>query len=92
MNQAYEKLLANFRQVRIAKFSNMKGYVFGYVVNFDNDKGTGFVVDEEGHKYFLHYKNMDRVNYKVLSKDQKIHFKPGKFKESPVATDVALVY
>lgn len=88
----YGSVIKNFRNKRKEKFRKMEGYVFGVVLYFDNNKGMGMAEDMEGNKYLLHYKNMDRINYKILSKDQKIHFKPGLFKQSVIATDVAIVY
>lgn len=88
----YGKILKRYRNKRVERFNEMEGYLFGVVLHFDNEKGFGVAVDDYGHRYVLHYKNMDRVNYKIVSPEQKIHFKPGRFKNSIVALDVALVY
>jgi cold shock CspA family protein len=92
MDRCYGNILDRYRKRRKEKFKKMEGYLFGEVLHFDNDKGYGVVVDDEGNRLVLHYKNMDRINYKVVSKGQRVHFKPGRYKHSIVALDVALVH
>ena len=92
--EPYKNLINNYRKNRKKRFTRMEGegYIFGTVVHFDNDKGTGVAVDADENRYVLHYNNMWRINYKILSKDQEIHFKPGTYNGAKTAEDIAIVY
>lgn len=87
----YSKFIKNNEKKRRKKFEVMKGYRFGTVVHFNNEKGFGVGIDHDGNRYILHYTNMDRVKFKILTKGQEIHFKPGLYKESLSAEDIAVV-
>lgn len=90
----YTAILANERKRRQQAFEAMQkdGYVFGEVVAFDNNKGIGTAVDAASSHYTVHHNNMNRLAHKMLSPGQKIHFKPGVYKDSIIADDVAGVY
>ncbi len=87
-------IMQRHRANRNAKFEAMhgKGYIFAYVISFNNEKGYGVCEDNLGRKFSLHYTNMLRVQYKILSKNQTVHFLPDTYNGAPTATDIAIVY
>ena len=87
----YSKIVKRHEARRREKFKAMKDYRFGTVVHFNNEKGFGVGTDDEGTRYILHYTNMTRVNFKILTKGQEIHFKPGRYKDSLSAEDIAVI-
>jgi len=88
----YGLIIRNHRISRKNKFAKMEGYLFGEVLRFNIAKGVGAAIDSNGIKYILHYKDMDRIGFKIVTKGQQIHFRPGVYKGSLKAEDVAIVY
>jgi len=48
----------------------------GEVKWFNNDRGYGFILDEneEDVEYFVHYSSVDMEGYKTLREKQKVSF------------------
>ena len=49
----------------------------GIVKWFDVRKGFGFITDEEGMDYFVHYSEIQREGFKKLRDGQAVSFMPG---------------
>lgn len=49
----------------------------GEVKWFDVRKGFGFVVDEDGIDYFVHFSEISGDGFKRLREGQKVTFEPG---------------
>ena len=49
----------------------------GIVKWFDVRKGFGFITDEEGMDYFVHYSEIQREGFKKLRDGQTVSFMPG---------------
>ncbi len=48
----------------------------GIVKWFDVRKGFGFITDEEGMDYFVHYSEIQREGFKKLRDGQTVSFMP----------------
>ena len=46
----------------------------GTVKWFNNQKGYGFINDEEGNSIFVHYTGLNMEGYKSLSENDKVEF------------------
>lgn len=69
----------------------MDGKVSGKVRWFNNDKGYGFILGEDGTEYFVHFKQIIAEGYKALDADQDVEFENGKSEKGPVALNVRAV-
>ncbi len=63
----------------------------GTVKFFNNDKGYGFIVREEGDDVFVHFSNISGDGYKTLVEGQKVAFEIGQGRKGPEAVDVRVV-
>ena len=48
--------------------------VKGKVKWFNNQKGYGFVVNEEGNDVFIHYSQIQEEGFKTLQEGQEVQF------------------
>lgn len=46
----------------------------GTVKWFNNQKGYGFIYDENGNDVFVHYSGLDMEGYKTLEEGQAVEF------------------
>jgi len=95
MSSVYSGLIKKYKEKRRAKFAKMskeKGYLEGTVLHFDNERGVGLILGEDSLHYVAHYKNMHRMQSKILAKSQRVHFKPGKYEHNLTADDIAVIY
>lgn len=46
----------------------------GTVKWFNNQKGYGFISDENGNDVFVHYSSLDMEGYKTLEEGQAVEF------------------
>lgn len=46
----------------------------GTVKWFNNQKGYGFISDENGNDVFVHYSGLDMEGYKTLEEGQSVEF------------------
>ncbi len=49
----------------------------GTVKWFNSRRGFGFVADESGAEYFVHYSDIQMEGFKNLHMDQEVEFIPG---------------
>ena len=61
----------------------------GTVKWFNNSKGFGFIVPDDGEKdVFVHFSNIETEGYKTLEEGQKVDFETAEGKKGPEATNV----
>lgn len=46
----------------------------GVVKKWDDSKGYGFIVDEKGRIYFVHYTALEMVGFRTLQLGAKVEF------------------
>jgi cold shock CspA family protein len=61
----------------------------GAVVKFDVDRGFGFIRDEDGLEYFVHFTAIRALGFRALRVGQTVEFYPGTGPKGLIATDVA---
>jgi len=63
----------------------------GTVKWFDEKKGFGFIVpDDGGNDLFVHYSAIKSDGFATLNEGQKVQYEVGEGKKGPCATDVEL--
>ena len=60
----------------------------GTVKWFNNQKGFGFISDEEGNDVFVHYSGLNMEGYKTLEDGQAVEFEVVNGAKGPQATNV----
>lgn len=60
----------------------------GTVKWFNNQKGYGFISDEEGNDVFVHYSGLDMDGFKSLEEGQEVEFNVVQGEKGPQATNV----
>lgn len=60
----------------------------GKVKWFNNRRGHGFIMGSDGREYFVHYTNILKTGYKVLSENQQVEFTPVEGPKGPKAEEV----
>ncbi len=60
----------------------------GTVKWFNSSKGYGFITDENGTDYFVHFKSIEGMDFKTLEEGQKVSFEIGEGKKGPQAVSV----
>ena len=78
MVQSEPELLL-FQEVNIMK---------GTVKWFNNQKGYGFISDEEGKDIFVHYSGLNMEGFKTLDEGQQVEFDVVEGAKGPQATNV----
>jgi CspA family cold shock protein len=72
-----------------------KGEVFvmvtGIVKWFNNQKGFGFIQQENGPDLFVHYSAITGNGFKSLEEGERVTFEIGEGKKGPVAINVSKV-
>lgn len=63
----------------------------GTVKWFNNQKGYGFISDEEGKDVFVHYSGLLMDGFKSLEEGQKVEFEVVDGAKGPQATNVTRV-
>ena len=63
----------------------------GTVKWFNNQKGYGFISDENSKDIFVHYSGLDMDGYKTLNEGQAVEFEIADGAKGPQATNVKLV-
>ena len=70
----------------------MSDRVTGVVKWFNNTKGFGFISDDDGNDYFVHYTSIrESGGYRSLEEGQKVEFTVGQGEKGPLAQDVVAV-
>ena len=62
--------------------------VKGTVKWFNNQKGYGFISDEEGNDVFVHYTGLNMEGFKTLEEGQAVEFDVVNGTKGPQATNV----
>ena len=60
----------------------------GTVKWFNNQKGYGFISDEEGNDVFVHYSGIDSEGFKSLDEGQEVEFEVAEGAKGPQAVNV----
>lgn len=60
----------------------------GTVKWFNNQKGFGFICDEQGNDIFVHYSGLDMQGFKSLEEGQRVEFDIVDGAKGPQATNV----
>ena len=63
----------------------------GTVKWFNNQKGYGFICDEEGIDVFFHYTGLNMEGFKTLDEGQSVEFDVTNGAKGPQATNVTVV-
>jgi len=63
----------------------------GTVKFFNNDKGYGFITQENGPDVFVHFSNIEGEGYKTLEEGQKVEFEVAPGRKGEEATGVRVV-
>ena len=63
----------------------------GRVKWFNNAKGYGFIIQEEGPEVFVHYTAIQGDGYKTLAEGQEVQFDVSEGDKGPQATNVTKV-
>ncbi len=60
----------------------------GRVKWFNNSKGYGFIVQEDGPELFVHYSAIQGDGYKTLAEGQSVQFDVAQSEKGPQAANV----
>ncbi len=60
----------------------------GTVKWFNNQKGYGFISDEEGNDVFVHYSGIESEGFKSLDEGQEVEFEVAEGAKGPQAVNV----
>ena len=60
----------------------------GTVKWFNNQKGYGFICDEEGKDIFVHFSGLNMEGYKTLAEGEKVEFDVVEGEKGPQAVNV----
>lgn len=63
----------------------------GTVKWFNNQKGYGFICDEEGNDIFVHYTGVNMDGYKSLDEGAEVEFEVVQGTKGPQATNVTKI-
>ena len=65
--------------------------MLGNVKWFNNKKGYGFVIGEDGNEYFVHYTSINQGGFKSLKDGQAVSFVPNKSDKGLEAKEVEIL-
>jgi CspA family cold shock protein len=68
-----------------------KAMATGTVKFFNNDKGYGFITQENGPDVFVHFSNIEGEGYKSLEEGQKVEFEIAPGRKGDEATGVRVI-
>ena len=60
----------------------------GTVKWFNNQKGFGFISDEDGNDVFVHYSGLNMEGFKSLEEGQEVEYEVVEGEKGPQATNV----
>lgn len=63
----------------------------GTVKWFNNQKGYGFISDEQGNDVFVHYSGLNMDGFKSLEEGQEVEFEVTEGSKGPQAVNVTRV-
>ena len=89
--------ILNYVKIKLclgAFFVQHRYFLGGTVMNkgtvkwFNNQKGYGFISDEEGNDVFVHYTGLSMEGFKTVEEGQKVEFEVVNGAKGPQATNV----
>ncbi|MBQ9234375.1 MAG: cold-shock protein [Lachnospiraceae bacterium] len=63
----------------------------GTVKWFNNQKGFGFITDENGQDVFVHFTGLNMEGFKTLEENQSVEFEVVDGAKGPQATNVTVI-
>ena len=63
----------------------------GTVKWFSDQKGFGFITDEDGKDVFVHFSGLNMEGFKTLKQDAKVEFEVVDGEKGPQATNVTVI-
>lgn len=63
----------------------------GKVKWFNEEKGFGFIVKDDGSDIFVHFSAIQSKGFKTLKEGQRVRFDIGEGRKGPAATNVFIV-
>lgn len=63
----------------------------GTVKWFNNQKGFGFISDEDGNDVFVHYSGLNMDGFKSLEEGQEVEYEVVEGEKGPQATNVTKI-
>ena len=63
----------------------------GTVKWFNNQKGYGFITDEEGKDIFLHYSGLQMEGFKSIEEGAQVEFEVSQGEKGPQAVNVVRI-
>ena len=63
----------------------------GTVKGFNNQKGYGFISDQDGNDVFVHYSGLNMEGFKTLEEGAKVEFDVTDGQKGPQAVNVTVV-
>lgn len=63
----------------------------GTVKWFNNQKGYGFITDEEGKDVFVPFSGLNMEGFKTLEENQAVEFEVSEGAKGPQATNVSVI-
>lgn len=63
----------------------------GTVKWFNNQKGFGFITDENGKDVFVHFTGLNMEGFKTLEENQEVEFEVVNGEKGPQATNVTVL-
>ena len=63
----------------------------GTVKWFNNQKGYGFITDEDGKDVFVHFSGLNMEGFKTLEENQAVEFDVSEGAKGPQATNVTVI-
>jgi len=60
----------------------------GFVRSFDNERGYGFIENDNGEHFFVHYSAVEMEGFRTLRRGDKVSFDIRNDKRGPEAVNV----
>ena len=63
----------------------------GTVKWFNEEKGFGFILGEDGKDYFLHFSNIEKQGFKTVLEGERVSFEVENSDRGPQATKIVSI-
>lgn len=60
----------------------------GTVKFFNEERGFGFLIGDDGNDYFCHYSNIQMEGHRILFEGQSVQFEPSKNEKGLLAKNI----